>query len=523
MRKNTRILALLMAFAMMATMLSGCKKNEEPTDVANTEKVLKAGSMGNFGATNLDPADDWNGWFLSFYGVAETLFKQSNSYDAEPCLVASYEEPTDGVTWKLTLRDDVTFSNGEKMTAQSVVDCFNRTFEVNTRGKETLNVTSMSADGQVLTLVTPEPDPTFLYSLCDPLLAVYYVGEDVDYDNKSYCTGPFIVEKFTAQVEADLVKNEKYWGGAPKIDKAILYTYVDEDAMVLSMQKGELDWIDGTSSAVKSCTEAEGFKIVSVDTSRADKIIFNHDNNVFGNDATIREVIALAIDREGNEKLCNGVSKANWGIYPTALSYGDNSKLDIKIKAKDLKKAEALLDEAGYKDTDGDGIREINGTPISLQLITTTNNTDAIKLSDVFASDLKTIGIELKTATYENLDSFDTYKGIKWDLCVEGKYMTPTGNGSYFFDQDVTTEGSQNYGHYSNAKIDELNAKLHKTFGDADRNAIIFEMEQILLDDNSFIVYANGTNTYVTSSRLTGYTPCPSNYYFLDNNMSIDG
>jgi peptide/nickel transport system substrate-binding protein len=128
----------------------------------------------------------------------------------------------------------------------------------------------------------------------------------------------------------------------------------------------------------------------------------------------------------------------------------------------------------------------------------------------------------MRTESYLNLDSFETYNGVNWDMSLSGKYMTPTGDASYFFDQDVITGGSANYGGYSNPELDKLADQLHKTFGDDARNELVFRMEQMLLDDNSYIVYCNGTNTYITSSRVSGYKPCPSNYYYLDANVDLD-
>ncbi len=523
-----RVLALLMLLVLAAGLLSACGTSGQKEEKADTsensasaeKKVMYAGSLGNFGATNLDPAEDWNGWYLSFYGVTETLFKQSNSYEAVPCLVESYSEPEDGITWKLTLRDDVYFSNGEKMTAQSVVDCFTRTLAENVRGAGTLNVTDMSADGQVLTLVTPVADPTFLYSLTDPLLSVYYVSDGEDYDSASHCTGPFVVKSFTRETEAVVVKNENYWGGKVNIDEAHLITFSDEDAMVMAMQNGELDHIDGTAAALLVCNESTGFHVQSASTSRAEKFVFNHKDSAFGSDPVIREVLALAVDREGYAKASNGTKKANYGIYPATLSYGDNSKLNIHITSQDLAAAQKLLDDADYIDSDNDGVREKDGTPISITMVTT-SNMGIQDFADVLSSDLKSVGIELKTQTYENLDSFETFAGVKWDVCIEGKYMTPTGDASYFFDQDVITNGSCNYGGYSNPELDKLAAKLHETFGDEERNELVFQMEQMLLDDNSFIVYCNGTNTYITDSAVKGYEPNPSNYYFMDAKMDL--
>lgn len=533
MKSWKKLAAILVALMMLLCLLSACG-TQTATDTAASDdtasetasddglKVLHAGSNAMYGASNMDPADDWNGWYMEFFGITQTLFQLDDAYDAVPTLVKEYEEPEDGVTWVFELRDDVVFHNGEKMTAQSVVDCFERTFDTTDRAAETLAVESMEADGQTLTIVTPDPDPTFLYSLCDPLFCVYYVGDDVeDYDECSYGTGPFMLEEFTPDVECIVVKNPDYYDGVAKLDKVILESYADEDAMIMAMQNGELDLIDGTSAALLTCNEDAGFEVQSASTSRAEKIVFNFAESDYAKDQAIREAIAWSIDREGYQEICNNTKMANWGIYPKTLTYGDNSKLDIKIKKQDLDAAAKVLDDAGYKDTNNDGIREINGKPIKLKLITTSNYDDYKNFIDVLASDLKTVGIELSSELYENLGDKATFDGVDWDMYIEGKYMTPTGNGSYFFDQDVVTGGSMNQGGYSNPELDKLAEKLHSTFDEDERNDLIFEMEQMLLDDCSFIVYANGTNTYINSKRLTGYKPCPSNYYYLTEKMDL--
>lgn len=168
--KRLNLLKKGIALAMAACLLVGCGEtakeetgaveSEASEEATNERKILHAGSSaGMFGASNLDPATDWNGWYLSFAGVAETLFKLDDAYNAIPTLVESYDEPTDGVTWVFHLRDDVYFSNGEKMTAQSVVDCFERTLSINNRGESTLAYESMSAMRRILLLLHPTPIP----------------------------------------------------------------------------------------------------------------------------------------------------------------------------------------------------------------------------------------------------------------------------------------------------------------------------------------------------------------------------
>jgi peptide/nickel transport system substrate-binding protein len=116
-RKMVRIVSMLAAFTMLF-LVGGCGNNENAVQTSGTKEAV-FGTVAYFGASNLNPADSYNGWYMSFFGAGETLFKLDSNYKANPWLVASYKT-IDDYTWEFTLRDDVYFQNGEKMTAERV-------------------------------------------------------------------------------------------------------------------------------------------------------------------------------------------------------------------------------------------------------------------------------------------------------------------------------------------------------------------------------------------------------------------
>ena len=198
---------------------------------AEEGKHLTAGATtGFFGAESLDPAYNWDSWIMSIYGITENLFRLNNNFEPQPWLCESWEN-TDDLTWVLTLRDDVTFSNGNKMTADTVKKCFERTAEQNARFADTVSIDSMEADGQTLTIKTSIPEPTLLNDLCDPIMAVYDAEAPIDEELGASCTGPFIATAFEAMTEVQLKKYEGYWGGEPKLDTVELKIVDDQDAL----------------------------------------------------------------------------------------------------------------------------------------------------------------------------------------------------------------------------------------------------------------------------------------------------
>lgn len=187
-----KAVAAVLAFAMVMS-ASGTVLAED----AEGKHLTAGATTGFFGAESLDPAYNWDSWIMSIYGISENLFRLNSNFEPQPWLCESYEN-TDELTWVLTLRDDVTFSNGNKMTADSVKKCFERTKEQNVRFADTVAIESMEADGQTLTIKTSRPELTLLNDLCDPLMAVYDSESPIDEELGASCTGPFIATAFEA-------------------------------------------------------------------------------------------------------------------------------------------------------------------------------------------------------------------------------------------------------------------------------------------------------------------------------------
>ena len=210
---------------------------------AESGKHFTAGATtGFFGAESLDVAYNWDGWIMSIYGISENLFRLDANYVPQPWIAESYEN-VDDLTWKFTIRDGVTFSDGNPVTAEAVKKCFERTYAKNDRAGSTLAISSMEADGQVLTIVTETPNPTILNDLCDPLLGIYDADKEADPELGVSCTGPFVATSFSAMTEVQMEKNENYWGGTPKVDTVDLKIIDDTEALNMALQNGEIDLI----------------------------------------------------------------------------------------------------------------------------------------------------------------------------------------------------------------------------------------------------------------------------------------
>lgn len=512
MKNKKALVALCISLAM--TMTPATAFAEE------NEKVFTAGATtGFFGAESLDVSYNWDGWIMSIYGISENLFRLDENYVPQPWLAESFEN-VDELTWKFTIRDGVKFSNGNPVTAEAVKKCFERTNEKNERAASTLGIASMEADGQVLTIVTETPNPTIVNDLCDPLLGIYDAEGEVDPELGVSCTGPFIATSFTAMTEVEMIKNENYWGGEPKVDKVVLKIMDDDEALNMALQNGEIDLIAQLPAAGTAIfADSEDIIMESKTSTRANFLAYNM-NHASVTDVAVRNAIGMCVDREAfADVVYNGYATASYGVYPETLPYGNTEGIDIAITGYDPEGAAALLAEAGYEDSDGDGVLDKDGAALSLELITYSYNSQCIQLADMLQAELAGIGISVNIDTYDVLD--DPLANDEYDMAVLNYAMAPTGNAQYLISMLFESVSGGNVTHYSNETVDSLSEKLKSTFDEEERTKIAKDICAEVLKDRVYDFVCHQQLICAYSKNVTGFEVNPSEYYLITNTIDI--
>lgn len=495
------------------------KSGETTTDGERADLVLGA-TTGFFGAESLDVAYNWDGWIMSIYGISENLYRLDENIEPQPWIAESVETPDEN-TWVFTIRDGVTFSNGKTVDAKAVKACFERTYEKNERADSTLKIKSMEADGMKFTIVTPEPNPTLLNDLCDPLLGIYDATEEPDEELGVSCTGPYVATSFTAMTDVKMRANENYWGGAPKADTVELKIIDDQDALDMALANGEIDLIaQETANGASKFTDTSKYTTDTVTTTRANFLSFNLKTEGL-DDLAVRQAINYCIDREGYaDVVYQGFATPCYGIYPDNLAFGGTDGLNLTVDSYDADKAKEILADAGYQDTDGDGILDKDGVNLSFKVLTYSYNDNCIQLADMLQAELSQIGIELSIETQDVLD--DPLASGDFDLAILNYAMAPIGTPSYFINMLFTTGASNNYGGYSNEKVDALAAEIGTT---SDNDKVVFltrELEQQVLDDMPFAFVADQQLIFVYSNKVKGVQINPTEYYLVTNTLSVE-
>lgn len=495
------------------------KSGETTTDGERADLVLGA-TTGFFGAESLDVAYNWDGWIMSIYGISENLYRLDENIEPQPWIAESVETPDEN-TWVFTIRDGVTFSNGKTVDAKAVKACFERTYEKNERADSTLKIKSMEADGMKFTIVTPEPNPTLLNDLCDPLLGIYDATEEPDEELGVSCTGPYVATSFTAMTDVKMRANENYWGGAPKADSVELKIIDDQDALDMALANGEIDLIaQETANGASKFTDTSKYTTDTVTTTRANFLSFNLKTEGL-DDLAVRQAINYCIDREGYaDVVYQGFATPCYGIYPDNLAFGGTDGLNLTVDSYDADKAKEILADAGYQDTDGDGILDKDGVNLSFKVLTYSYNDNCIQLADMLQAELSQIGIELSIETQDVLD--DPLASGDFDLAILNYAMAPIGTPSYFINMLFTTGASNNYGGYSNEKVDALAAEIGTTSDNDKVVSLTRELEQQVLDDMPFAFVADQQLIFVYSNKVKGVQINPTEYYLVTNTLSVE-
>ena len=517
--------SVLLTGALALALFAGCGSGSDDSSAAwdtsaaadSQESTAAAETTFVFGDTtfnseneeyDVNPHNAYSGWACIRYGIGETLFKYSDDMEIEPWLATGYTL-VDDYTWEIYLREDVTFSNGNVMDAEAVKACLEHLVEVHDRAAGDLKIASIEADGYTLTITTSEVNPTFLNYLSDPYGCIIDMEAGITDDGVVIGTGPYVVVSIEADTELDLVKNENYWDGTPGYDNIQVLTITDGDTLALALQAGEIDAAYGLAYASYPLFESDEYTFTSTATSRAFFAHMNFESEIIQDDA-VRAAIAMGVDKEGFvEKLLDGYGYAASGVYPENFSFGGDAVTD---KEYDPEAAAALLEEAGWVDTDGDGIREKDGETLTIRWLTYPSRQELPLLAEYAQAQLLEIGIEVvinSTADHNSIRQ-DT---SAWDIYVSAMVTAPTGDPAYFFTTQCLDDSTANSGSYHSDALEELADTLSVTFDVQERAEIAVEMQQILLDDDAFIFYSHLQMSMVYSSSVTGLTAHPCDYY----------
>lgn len=465
----------VVAFSGCAGNADDTTANETSADAAATgeastdELVAAVGTHGGEPEAGFNPITGWG--YNHEPLIQSTLFKRDSNAALINDLATNYTVSEDGLTWTVTIRNDVKFHDGVPLTAEDVAFTFNTAAEAAGEVDLSMLEKATALNNETVEFKLNDNQATFINKLVViGIVPEHAYGEN--YGQNPIGSGPYKFVKWDKGQQVIFEANPDYYGETPYFKKLTI-VYMQADTAFAAAKSGQIDLAEIPSSYANQ--NVDGMKIVSLDSIDARGISFPMQPNTgqktengyaIGNNVTsdvaIRKALNIGIDRQalingalngqGQEEF-TGVDKVPWGNKEAIFEDGN------------IDEAKKILSDAGWVDTDGDGIVEKNGQKAEFTLLYAATAQERQALAVSISEEAKKIGISINP------------EGASWDKIDTLAQSTPVvfGYGSLdptdlylkYYSKSYDPANYNNIIMYNNSVVD---AYLRKAITSSDQN-----------------------------------------------------
>jgi peptide/nickel transport system substrate-binding protein len=444
------------------------------------------------GATAVD-FDVWNAQYATLTN------KAAEDFATIPGLAESWSAASDGRTFTYTLRAGLTWSDGAALTARDVAFTINRSRVEAWQNYTafTQHLTARVVDARTVAITSSVPDPKLpglgdvyilpehIWGKLDAQAITKYVALD------GVGSGPFTLVEWKRGQFLRMQANLRYWAGQRPVEEIVFRNFNNPDAMVAALKKGELDVAHGVpGAAFHELAATRGIVAIEGQQGGFDEIAINGGAGLAKPhpallDRRVRVAMAHAIDKKVLlDRVWLGIGAVAQAVSPSADPVWTP---DIPMAERfefDLVKASALLEQAGYRDTDGDGIREMpgGGRPLEFGYYFRTEAAVAAPVAEFVSGWMRKIGIriKLKPTTAGQLTSIigkGTYDMFHWSWTP---YVDPDPQISCFRCNQIAQAADpgafNNDANLCDPEYDRLYAEQNRETDRAKRIALVHRM-----------------------------------------------
>jgi len=425
--------------------------------------------------------------------IYEMLLHRDAGGSIDPGLATDYEQ-LDDTTWRFTLREGVSFHNGEPFNADAVVYSIERIIDPEYNSEQISFVETLTGaeavDEYTVDIFTGGPDPILPGRMTWMKIVppVYTEDNPDEFVVAPVGTGPYQFVEWVRGDHVTLEANEDYWGGAPTIGQVTIRPIEEDATRLAALQAGEVDLIAGLIPEYLAQVENS----VAIHGLEFPWIRINIDNPPL-DDVRVRQALNYAVDKEAlAEALYGGYAGVAQGQILTSGHFGYNP--DVTAYPYDPAKAQELLEEAG-------------ATGAALELVGESGRWLKDKeLVEAVAAQLEAVGLDIEVNIAEWSD---------WlDLLFAGREAAPdlqySSHDNVLLDADRTLSGMFTLGGsqaaYNNSTVDQLVEDARTETGVETREDMYHQAVQTIYDEAACIFMLNLDNIYGLSERLE-WTP----------------
>ena len=443
-------------------------------------------------------------WNLQYAALTD---KAPADFETIPGLAESWEASDDGLTYTYTLREGLKWSDDEPLTAEDIAYTINRSRDEEWANHFATveNLTATVIDDRTIELTSSVPDPKL------PTMDVYIVPKHIyegvetvdEYDAMDgVASGQYSLKSWRSGQDWTMVKNPNWYGRDNGIDQIIFRVFTNADAMVAALQQGEIDAAHGFSAnSVEQLENDPDITVVSGLQGGFTELALNGNAGGIGDghpalqDVVVRQAIYHAIDRN---VLFDRVELGLGGVGTTMSPSADPTWIpDLGDENFDYDPALAnqMLDDAGYLDADGDGVREMpgGGDPLNFRYVERSESSQSAPIREFITGWLRDVGIETTVSVMDDTQLYDANISGNYDMFVWGwtPYVDPDPMLSYFTCDQVNTSADGtgfNDANWCDPAYDDMYQQQRVELDEDRRREIVGDMLRMFNQQATYLV-----------------------------------
>ena len=456
-------IACLLAGTLLLGSLWGCSadsRSQADSSVSAEGESHDASVVVAMGPTSepeagFDPAFGWGaGEHVHEPLIQSTLTATNTDLTIGYDLATDVSVSEDGLTWTVTIRDDVYFTDGDPLTAEDVAFTYNTVKESSSVNDFTMLDQAQALDDTTVVFTMNRPFSIWPYTMAVVGIVPAHAYDPATYGTNPIGSGRYILKQWDRGQQVILEANPDYYGEKPAMEQVTIL-FMEEDAAFLAAQAGQVDvaytsatysmeTVEGYSLASYASVDNRGFNLPAVPVGEVNENGVPVGND-FTSDVLVRRALNIGVDRqEMIDNVLNGYGTPAYSVCDQMPWYNEDSQV-----AYDPEGAAALLDEAGWL-LGEDGIRKKDGKQAELVLLYSQGDSVRQALAVDFANQMEELGIVCSV------------EGVGWDTAYDRALTTPLlwGWGAhspmelYNIYHTLPGTGSAQYSPYANEAVD---------------------------------------------------------------------
>jgi len=460
--------------------------------------------------------------------VSDTLVQYDGQARIIGRLARSWEFSADRLSLTFHMRDGVRWHDGAPVTSSDAAYTIERILDPRSQAVskrplfETVDRIE-TPDPFTLRVHYSRPYAAALDAWTDaPLIPRHLYEKEPDFLDNPQCRapvgcGPFRLVSWRPSVEVVLEANRDYWDGRPYLDRFIVKTMPQDSTRMQALKLGEIDALVMTPQQTE--LEARGAEFEKRMTRLTYTlpylwyIAWNMDGACpFFTDRRVRQAMTYAIDRPGY------IRSAWHGLAVAAASHIPPGSWAFASQVApypyDPERARALLDEAGWRDSDGDGVRDKGGAALAFTLLYPATGQTNDEAAAYFQENLRRVGARVTLAKMEFKTFLERIRNHQFQAYLAGLSLDVDPDPYDLFHSSQAKEGL-NRASYSNAELDGLCERGRAEFDRERRREIYARVQQILSEDQPFTFILHPVMNVAIDRRFRGVQVSPVGLYLF--------